>query len=663
MDDLTDATVLIAELTSKLAELDRKVAVYRLGMAAEFTKHSEELLNNVPKHLAYRVSRAIEDSLPNYPSLYPSATLDLSRPTTPANPEEVSWSGNRSPPPVLPHTSGNPKDPLLLQDQSLQKLQTIQRARDQELRGLFVPSYLPLLESVDRPLHSPPASPVAVVTPGPDATLSVATTKPSKETPPEDCRPSPLRRTTDTSVESAASDGSSTKIRKSALRRSPASMKADSPRDPRRVRFDFEGQEVLPSSPPQMSIDAITKPDAAARPEDSSALADESYTTSLGDIDGEQDQHSGKPKKVSSTQALRALSKTPLDEGTVWTVVNPAAVSDDSPDLDKTTRKTPEAGLASQSSTGNDKMDDDKTAENEPKVEVGINVFSRTNRKPREVQSESESDNEPALFMASKRRGKKSKKTSRQDDEVPSLDAAKPASPIVAPQPTISTAEPILPTPTTASPHTFTSMDENLNPTGKETSRSKLQSAVSNLEDDDSELFAFDDDETRGDKAEKYLPEPHGDDDDTEPEEEQLAQSAGASKTYSGLPSSPPINFPVRPPPNLQHEIPTNDTSHSEGTRLASMSIGSLGKMSLMPGPVKDQELLEKVTKMDVEVPFFVGSVNGRSGPDASNIRSYQASLMSPTQTSGSFAERLMWEKSQGVMYDSDTEGAKKSRR
>ncbi|KAK2066528.1 hypothetical protein P8C59_000335 [Phyllachora maydis] len=58
---------------------------------------------------------------------------------------------------------------------------------------------------------------------------------------------------------------------------------------------------------------------ATGRAEDDSLAYD---GPSLLDIEGEEDTLP-KPKKVSSTQALQALTRSPLDEGTVWTVVNP----------------------------------------------------------------------------------------------------------------------------------------------------------------------------------------------------------------------------------------------------------------------------------------------------------------------------------------------------
>lgn len=681
MDNLTDATMLVAELTSKLAELDRKVSVYRLGMAAEFTKHSDELLKNVPPEVAHRVSLAMDKLRPNYPSLYPPGSPQSSPSPTPTVLDEIAWRGNKSPPPILPHTSGQPKFPP--NHDLSPSPHTIQRERDQEFSALFVPSYLPLLESVERPAHVPHTT-----SPGPPGSAELDKTDAAELAQSSGDRrdrdrhrlPNPLRRATDTSVDSsAASDTSSAKTRKSALRRSSSSSKADSPRHPRRVRFNFEGQEVLPSSSPKSPPDTLTTADTT-RPREKSALADDSYTTSVGDIEGEQEEFAEKPKKVSSTQALRALSKEPLDEGTVWTVVNPGTGSEESLETDKI-RHTPESSPPDSSSLrssttekmapGNAQADGASPAPAEPKKDVEVEKPAATVEESEEEHSES--DDEPALFMVSKRSfKKKSKGASLQDDQGSDSYATKLApSPIPATRSAPSTTSPAASVPIATTPRALADAEVPLRVVGKATG--KVETGHKNGhpaapttagDDDDDELFAFDDDVKSGSKAEKYLPETQ--DEYTEPDDEAVTRPANGHQAHDELPSSPPISVPARAPPSPEHRIPNKIPPHPESTRQPSTSIGSLGNRPMTPGPVKDKELLEKVSKLDVEVPFFVGSVNGRSGPDASNVKSYQASLMSPTQASGSFAsgsfaERLMWEKSQGVLYDSDAEDNKKN--
>ncbi|KIE00072.1 hypothetical protein MAJ_04128, partial [Metarhizium majus ARSEF 297] len=118
---------------------------------------------------------------------------------------------------------------------------------------------------------------------------------------------------------SISSEKSDSKPPRSAMRRSSSITKF--PQSPRRVRFDFMGEEVLPTTSPQPSafISArISSPDP---------MGDEANCTSrLATEPGEEeDEEEGEqaPRKVSSSDALRFLSRAPLEEdGTVWTVVN-----------------------------------------------------------------------------------------------------------------------------------------------------------------------------------------------------------------------------------------------------------------------------------------------------------------------------------------------------
>ncbi|KAK3333384.1 hypothetical protein B0T19DRAFT_474079 [Cercophora scortea] len=318
---MDDAARLVSELQAKLAELDGKVAAYERGMLAEFHRHMVDCLKNCPEHVSNEVSRIIAESMSKYPALN-STSRD--RPQSPASisvADRRIREGRKSPPPVLKHTSGTPviRSP---------------HEREKEFQGLFTPSYLPLLDSKDRVPHSPPISPLPAEPPlVPSSERAGEAEVPSKipEAVKEEVRPAPVRRLTDRSSSSLESSGSETKVRRSALRRSSSSTKGS----PRRVRFDFEGEEVFPSVDPLESVilDLERGDDGAAAAEaqpeaDTSAITLENeslpaYTgTSLLDVEGEEDWLP-KPKKVSSTQALQALTRSPLDEGTVWTVVDP----------------------------------------------------------------------------------------------------------------------------------------------------------------------------------------------------------------------------------------------------------------------------------------------------------------------------------------------------
>ncbi|KAF3769893.1 hypothetical protein M406DRAFT_320090 [Cryphonectria parasitica EP155] len=160
-------------------------------------------------------------------------------------------------------------------------------------------------------------------------------------------------------------------------------------------------------------------------------------------------------------------------------------------------------------------------------------------------------------------------------------------------------------------------------------------------EDNDEGFFAFDDEEetsssqkTRAarSRTEKYLTEAQ----DDEPENVEYHNNhTKATRSHSGGRGSPPTNASTGSQPAIT--VPAQHPTKPEGTRSLSTSIGSYAGRPVMPGPVKDQELLKKLESVDSDVPFFVGSVNGRSGPDASNVKSYQE---------------------QGFSYDSDKDEA-----
>lgn len=125
-------------------------------------------------------------------------------------------------------------------------------------------------------------------------------------------------RSADDARSSISSDKSDAKPPRSAMRRSSSISKI--PQSPRRVRFDFMGEEVLPTTSPQPSAfmsGRIPSPDP---------IGDETNCAShMATEPGEEEEeeYEAPPRKVSSSDALRALSRAPLEEdGTLWTVVN-----------------------------------------------------------------------------------------------------------------------------------------------------------------------------------------------------------------------------------------------------------------------------------------------------------------------------------------------------
>ncbi|CAN8097002.1 unnamed protein product [Discula destructiva] len=745
MAALQDTTDLISELASKLAELDGKVAAYRLDMVAEFQSHSEDVLRSVPGDVAYRVSQAISESLTNFPSLYPPGSLSSSHPPASAGPEETPHCVRGSPPPILPHTSGNPRDAATLPTQTRGP-----HDRELEFQGLFTPTFLPLLENADRPLHLAPTSSIAApASPGPAPALSGSASASSDSATPEAVtvgrqlspthasasevspihrRPSPLRRATNTSIDSNVSDSGSAKLRKSALRRSSGSSRPpDSPRDPRRVRFDFQGQEVLPSSSPQTSFTAAPETDNAATL--SAPPVESQYITSLGDIEGEEDhsQSDCPPRKVSSSQALRALSKAPLDEGTIWTIVNTEGASEtsSSSDTDKV-RKNTAINASSHFDTQERSMDSNNTF-GLPKAEVRSQTRDkheddapgtpRTSKGKVEFEEEEDSDDEAnALFMMSRKGGQKtplpvsSKAASRKTVTSPIQHETIAASPIpvqarfnnpatasaASPMPiqagsyhsgnsgqVTTTSAPSVPvqadvpkqTTATALATGDVAIPSNAEVQNKyQSKKENHKPATTHADNDDEAVFDFDDDDESvkpkhaglgSESFKKYLSETSSSEDDSESDDTVSEPPVEETKAATDdVPCSPPIQTADRRPVTPEHKVPNKVPRKPAGSRPLSTSIGTYDGKPVTPHVVKNKALRDQLKNQESDVPFFVGSVNGNSGVDASNVKSYQASVMSPTTASGafasgSFAERLMWERSQGVTYDSEGEGRK----
>ncbi|KAL6403722.1 hypothetical protein AUP68_13091 [Ilyonectria robusta] len=309
---------LLESLQHRLADLDRKVHAYRHDMEADFLRYYRELLHDVSPSVASQVRQSLAKSLFDFPAL--TLDLDLADSRTFARPG--SGQRHHSPPTVVSAPGSGATEPP-----------GSPRDREQELRGLFTPSYLPLLDSSPR-LQ---ALPVAVAGPSnpprplllPDVGIEAegqgvdmdqqaglqafeALQDALPTTPPLPTRPRHVRQSTDDTTSSVFSDRSDVKTPRSALRRSSSASKPS--QSPRRVRFDFMGAEVLPTASPQAS-DFMTPPPVSptpsAEPVRSASMLDDEF----------EDQPP--PRKISSSEALRALSRAPLDSGTVWTVVNP----------------------------------------------------------------------------------------------------------------------------------------------------------------------------------------------------------------------------------------------------------------------------------------------------------------------------------------------------
>ncbi|KAK4106275.1 hypothetical protein N658DRAFT_490883 [Parathielavia hyrcaniae] len=570
---MDDAARIAAELQDKLTELDGKVAAYQRDLLAEFHRHMDECLRNCPDHVTSEVSRVIADSLSTgrYSPQSPARSGVPASPAVAIGPSP--WDGRKSPPPVLPHTSGTPREG-----------QRSPHAREKEFQGLFTPTYLPLLESNDRPDRSPPMSALhsAAEVPALGLALSIDNVSKVEEAKQpvapgsgRDGKPPVVRRLTDRSTSSVESGGSDSKARRSALRRSSSSVKGS----PRRVRFDVEGEEVFPASsspkaPAVTSAAEALESGADTQPQAEPpvlATQDESIEysgPSLLDIEGEEDLLP-KPRKVSSTQALQALTRSPLDEGTIWTVVNP--------DTDEPAKMNGEKqSAAPQLAT---KLVSQERAHSEDKQ---INGFLGS-----PLEEEAANDDE--------------EDEDASDEEFLSM-RPKPKSP----SPAGST--PFAPPPAKA-PRTSQQPITNGKPPPIDTDESQ------------DPLFDFDD-EPELPSNQKYLPDDEEDDSDPDATPGRLRKAACDEAAANN--NLPPV---------------------SPSSVLFSHSIGSYLGRSMTIAPIKDPKLYDEIAGMK-DVEFFVGSIHDRSETDLAR-GSYSASArahLARGATPRSFSERLAME-------------------
>lgn len=620
---MDDARQIISELLAKLAELDGKVASYQQDIHAEFERYRASLLKDVPEHISDEVSRVITESMPNYPMLSgPSSNRDsVESPAAPTPSERGgAWggsSGRKSPPPILYHTSGIPKDGPRSPHE-----------REKEFQGVFTPSYLPLLDGSDQappqspsespPSASPPAhSPSRALGPSLDGILSVdETLEPGVglDAP----RPVPIRRQTDGTESSAGSSGSDTKVRRSALRRSSSSVK-DSPR---RVRFDVQGAEVLPTASPQASVSSLDVCLTEEAGVSTSAVVDDSplYSgPSLLDIEGEEDLLP-QPKKVSSTQALRALTRSPLEEGTVWRVVNPdpEELNPKMNGLDETTvsagpgpATTAAAAMATTSTTTSPSK-----AKSPSPLRQRVVVVEQPPQ-PAAVESspdgqDKEGSDEDFLSMRSK-------------------TTKKPSSPVLrspvagSPRATAGHHVSFRLEPKIASPKSSTGGDTD------DVGSKDTQDGFFDFDDGEDTLLGA---SARPRSTEKYLPE----DEDAEPEAEQETKrpvnplAAHSTSQYTTLPAR---TVSTRSPDARSMTPPTS-------SRFLQGSVGSYKGQSLRVSAVLNPKLQEAAEAMG-DFTTIVGSIHDRNSYE--DLGSFGANTAASfTGAPRSFSERMAME-------------------
>ncbi|KAL1839928.1 hypothetical protein VTK73DRAFT_3889 [Phialemonium thermophilum] len=548
-------------------------------------------------------------------------------------------------------------------------------AREREFQGLFTPTFLPLLDSggsttphsmsPDSPppvLLSPPPAPAAPRPPTVADSVAPAAEEASPRSPSSRpphasstplARPTAERQPTDGTVSSVDSSGSEGgKVRRSALRRSSSSTKGS----PRHVRFDLHGVEVLPStSPPEFAVGAGSPPDpppplSGAEPpplgSGASAMDDSpAYTgPSLMDMEGEEDLLP-KPRKVSSTQALRALSRSPLDEGTVWTVVNPSA--EETPGNMASTPSSSQSAAVTAMQPVSNHVEFSSSSEEKGRTSKDSEKKSKTRGVEREddenVDEEDSSEDEEFLSMRPKATTK-----SPSPSSVRSPLARSPA----RGSPLLFNAN----ANATLSPRKTAQAFEDSLATGTIRDSSSAFAGAMHDEDEveDEELFDFDEDQgeaaavARSGKSVRK----HG---------KYLSESSDDSSEPADNPSLPPVRHslapfpgsPSRPVPRRAAAADRELSSSATGAgKLLQGSVGSYKGQPLRMGVVVNPEVEAQAASMG-EFSTFVGSVHDRA-VDSSELASYRASYARGIPLS--FSQRVALETAAGE--DEDDMGA-----
>ncbi|KAK0389419.1 hypothetical protein NLU13_2994 [Sarocladium strictum] len=611
---------LLAELQHKLGLLDRKLRDHRLALLAEFDDHYRQQLREADPSIVSAVTSSLRSSSSNYPDLRPEIpALDgshLSRELPTSTPSAAAFQ---------------PSSPASV---TASELRTPTTARDHEtdFQGLFTPSYLPLLDSRPPIPASPrtfshPASPTtAPLQPlqpvggaegtnnhpqqlqpglgssGSDKAASMAVQDENDEGPlardsSVSKRPSHARSSTDDTTSSVMSDRSD-KTRRSALRRSSSSSKT--PQSPRRVRFDFMGTEVLPTASPQGSETIAQRPISSGHPGSKSESV-------LSDDD---DEYEPPPRKISSSDALRALSRKPL-EGTVWTVVNPDS-DDASSDHTNSRPVTPNSPARSQG-LGSD-------APRSPTILIP-EPSPRTQRLGSVDEEQEEDDNDDVG-------GDDEDENSSSDDEF--LAMAKPKS--FRNKTAIHSSGP--PSPLKAN------ADESMqpeNPPNKVARSAQQKTSDRKVEDrieEEEDPFHFEMGGLSAPPRPRARPRPITTRDDDELDDDAAIPSRVDLSAYS---TSPAVSI-------ARSRMPSGPTTPTS-TKFQVGSVGSYkGRPIVMP-VVRNPELHAQAESLG-DFNTFVGGLDGGSGMDEGDMNSFRASVM-PSGFSGtprSLTERFMME-------------------
>ncbi|OTA01805.1 hypothetical protein A9Z42_0021240 [Trichoderma parareesei] len=630
---------LLSSLHTKLDDLEGKMRAYRCDLLSDFQRYYHDLLAGVSPSVASSVQRAIVQSFANYPTLRPELELEAAVADSQApHPAAFQQPAARNEPPGTPTITS--------------------RERETELQGLFTPSYLPLLDSSPpskydpRPAATSPGDSTAAATASTTATQTTAADSlppvmaptatgsgsgtatnhgitegglatAGNNTPPAD--PQALneahrlvRTATEESTSSVNSDRSDAKARRSALRRSSSTSKPA--QSPRRVRFEVMGTEVLPTSSPQQ-VEFLAP--VASPP----ALEDDPIASGM--ILGDDMDWEPPVRKSSSTEALRALSRAPAEEGTVWTVVNPDTDEAPSHPNNNTTRmlhgKPTSAELITPTVNHHTSTISSRAAQASNATSSYSGDVNNRESENDDDDGNSSEDEDDYLAMPKRNSPSVGKSASASNPQLPPKRAVNGHS-----------AATSLPNRSTISSSNASNHRERSNPP------SHVDETLVDDGDDDDELFEF---EPGGLSAppkprERPPPPPDDDDDDELSDESQddvpNMDRPGQQPLYSTSPAVP-IMRPAR-----------FDNSMSTVSRFQPGSLGSYkGRPVIMP-VVRNPEVHARAASLG-NFNTFVGGLDGRSGMDEADLSSFRASFVRSgfTGTPRSFTERFMMEEAQ----------------
>ncbi|KAG5935390.1 hypothetical protein E4U53_000437 [Claviceps sorghi] len=441
-------------------------------------------------------------------------------------------------------------------------------------------------------------------------------------------------KSADDARSSISSDKSDSKPPRSAMRRTSSVSKL--PQSPRRVRFDFMGEEVLPTSSPQHTafIAARVSSPVPADPAD----PDSSFTSNLATDPGE-DEEELPPRKVSSSDALRALSRAPRDEdGTVWTVVNSDSEDSATDEVQLTQNhqlekpdKPPNISAAPTSPGPEGRM-------NTPTTPMGFNTtFSSTTAHNLNTSEDDSTDDEDILSMAKRKTPPSCASTEPSLQGSPTSEE-KIASSAAAGQ--------------NAGPFNF----EQADLTHDETKRCKDPAS----DDSEDDLFYFEEDGLEGCLKSIQRGTVHNPKRQKEEEEEEQEESGeddsdneidtGALSPPSLYGTSVPIDIPI---PQMVDDPQAPPGTQPIKLRTHSGTVGSYKGRPLVIPILRNAEILDEIHS-SVPIRPVVGSFHDRNPADDLNISAMQGSiderLAEAVSTARSFMERLSIEETMEAM-------------